>query len=1214
MSCFHPNPLQHGGSSQDLRMVPALSPETAPIDGRGMDALILFLEKYGELLNYYDSSNTIQGNWRPFVGRDISTILAGIAVNDFKNCLAVYYKYFDKIQVWDGDLQQHTKVLFDISFTLIDNVRDWFDRLPPNTAAKEMILREIDTALSYNLRDLVLYYLAAKKTYIPAHDFIDVSFTLAAGTEPFVPRDSEQILQTKFQAHWWKKFNQADVISSWNFYRDTYLPANLTSVTLFGDLAWSDEDGIQYASSSLRNLFTSIYNTYVRIITSAKSYFQESITNLSSHSAHNGLILSFLHLFGHSQRELNRLTDRHLNFYYKDVLRIKRRPPNPDIAHIVLTLAKNVSPQIIPIGTALLGKDGKGKELIFKTDGNITVQRCSIGALKTVFLDEDPASGGVWYADVANSADGMGKDLPPTDLSWFGFGSKQSVLSDDAKTMTEADLGFMVASPILTLSEGKRVVTLTLHVASFGSSVFAAGDLVGKLDLSITGEKGWIQLPALSSSSPSTQPNAVNIASNNIVLKFTIDETADAVVAYDPELHEGNYATSAPVVRALFKKTNDVSLYKKLAKVTISHIHIGVSVDNAVSCVLHSDQGSIDNKNPFMPFGPRPKKGSVFYFGSHEVFSKKLTSLTLKLSWLGTPADTTFYDYYAYLKGSTETSYIGLSNSSSSSSFSITGMVKDGVEVANNPSPTTLFSGGDDSAIVAERNIVFSNLFTESDPSMDEFTAFDPALRRGFVKLTLATPTKAFGHHVFSKIYTEQVIGFNATTNTLPNEPYTPLLNPLTFAYQAEETIVLGAGNDNSKGQFFQLFPFGHSEQNLGVASLMLPFTALDKTNSLHDLQGALHIGLSDAKPGEMINLYIECSEGSEDAALDAPKAIISYLSNNAWRSIDDSIYVDTTNNFLGSGILQFKVPPDMNDDNTIMSSSMRWLRIGVPNNYTAFPKLYAIFSNGVKTVYTGGADNGEHLAMPLVAQSINKLQVSLAEIKKVEQPFDSTDGRMIEGDQRYYTRVSERLRHKHRAITIWDYEKILLEEFSYLYKVKCLNHTDDVTETAPGAVRIITIPDMSKKSTGNLFMPMISNNKRQKIKSYVTKLNCPFADLQVQNPQYEAIKVKCEVKIKAGLDETAHIQMLKEDIDRFLAPWAFEEGRGIDFGGKMHRSQIIYFMEKLSYVDYVTDFLMDVYVNGIADTDLEEVKASTSRSILTTYRNHQIGTNVCAS
>jgi hypothetical protein len=268
-----------------------------------------------------------------------------------------------------------------------------------------------------------------------------------------------------------------------------------------------------------------------------------------------------------------------------------------------------------------------------------------------------------------------------------------------------------------------------------------------------------------------------------------------------------------------------------------------------------------------------------------------------------------------------------------------------------------------------------------------------------------------------------------------------------------------------------------------------------------------------------------------------------------------------------------------------------------------------------VKATFEDHANETSHLAAPLKAGTISKLFNSQAEIKKISQPYDSFDGRMQEQDNNYYTRVSERLRHKNRAITIWDYERLTLEQFSYLYKAKCLNHTNDVTETAPGCVRVIAVPDMSRKSTGNLFEPRISNNKRKKIKDYLGALNCPFADLQVQNPQYEAIKVKCEVKIREGLDVNAHIERLKTDVDKFLSPWAFDESRGIDFGGTMHRSQIIYFMEKLPYVDFVTDFFMDVYISNVLKIfNTDEVKATTSKSILTTYRLHQIGTNVCAS
>ena len=40
-----------------------------------------------------------------------------------------------------------------------------------------------------------------------------------------------------------------------------------------------------------------------------------------------------------------------------------------------------------------------------------------------------------------------------------------------------------------------------------------------------------------------------------------------------------------------------------------------------------------------------------------------------------------------------------------------------------------------------------------------------------------------------------------------------------------------------------------------------------------------------------------------------------------------------------------------------------------------------------------------------------------------------------------YYTRVGERLKHKNRAITPEDYEKVILDRFPGIFQVKCINN-----------------------------------------------------------------------------------------------------------------------------------------------------------------------------
>ena len=89
-------------------------------------------------------------------------------------------------------------------------------------------------------------------------------------------------------------------------------------------------------------------------------------------------------------------------------------------------------------------------------------------------------------------------------------------------------------------------------------------------------------------------------------------------------------------------------------------------------------------------------------------------------------------------------------------------------------------------------------------------------------------------------------------------------------------------------------------------------------------------VGIANVKAGQQLNIYFEMSEGSEDSSLDPTGIYWSYLSNNEWKPLKDLFLSDSTNDMLGSGIIRFLVPEDMNDDNTIMPSSIRWIRAAI--------------------------------------------------------------------------------------------------------------------------------------------------------------------------------------------------------------------------------------------------------------------------------------------
>ncbi|MFP3489066.1 hypothetical protein R0K20_15795, partial [Staphylococcus sp. SIMBA_130] len=104
------------------------------------------------------------------------------------------------------------------------------------------------------------------------------------------------------------------------------------------------------------------------------------------------------------------------------------------------------------------------------------------------------------------------------------------------------------------------------------------------------------------------------------------------------------------------------------------------------------------------------------------------------------------------------------------------------------------------------------------------------------------------------------------------------------------------------------------------------------------------------------------------------------------------------------------------------------------------------------------------------------------AGIKSVTQPFNSFGGKATEKDNEFYIRASERLRHKNRAVSLWDMEHLVLQAFPEVYKVKCLNHTCSTSFLSPGHVMVLVIPDTLNKNVYDIFQPTFSAAKLNEI------------------------------------------------------------------------------------------------------------------------------------
>ena len=261
----------------------------------------------------------------------------------------------------------------------------------------------------------------------------------------------------------------------------------------------------------------------------------------------------------------------------------------------------------------------------------------------------------------------------------------------------------------------------------------------------------------------------------------------------------------------------------------------------------------------------------------------------------------------------------------------------------------------------------------------------------------------------------------------------------------------------------------------------------------------------------------------------------------------------------------------------------------------------------GRKQIYPPENDTSR-LDTPLEAERINKLVVNSAAIKSLVQPYVSFEGRPKENEVGFRRRVSERLRHKGRAVTLFDHERMVLQQFPQIYKVKCLPHTRTVKENefsteetlitnAPGHVTLVVIPDITRFSIAEKLRPKASRSLLESIQLFLAERATPFMKMHVVNPRYQGISVSGKIAFIQGKDRLFYEKQLTQAILEFMTPWAFGELDRLSFGGRVYKSSILHHIERLPYVDYVIDFAIESEGKILEDDSV--IEADSEHSIL---------------
>ena len=1149
MGCTEKNPLKREGTSIITRMLAALATSYAKPDERQAADLLLFLRRYASYLNYHDSSTGKKnGDWELLMKMDISVTLAVLMKLDARKALDYKKLLYKRIKNASNDTnaRREFKYVFDLVFSCIKIIAEQYHQLPGSFEYKLVIKNIIETKILahlVNLDDLFGLVIA------------DNLVANIAGIDSSAPIATSSCFDFEFPG---------DIGEEW------VLPQPDQGLTI-PPLAGA-KDRIVFIIN--HNFFNAQVESLLKAVSviaeKAAALFTTTLTNYPSHTPHYALIIAFVKLFSIAQDDLNRYTQRHLDFYYKEALQLTNKKAEADLVHLLFELQKPVPKHLLNKGT--LFKGGKnsitGKELTYSLTEDIVFNKATVEKIQSLQV-LDRAKRIVAASPVAASTDGQGAKLSSPDKSWFTFG--------DPTTIKEANLGFAIASNILFLNEGTRTISITAKFEN-GTTSFADPSLVshsGYFTGKLTGNKGWHDVEMTVSA---------NAAGDQLIFSCTLGPTDPPIIPYTESIHKENIETDLPVLKIYLNQSLSFSYpYHLLSIDRLRSITADAEVSGVKDLVLSNNTGSIDASKPFKPFGEFPTTDASFYIGSKEIFQKNLTELS--------------FVFGNVIEHKRDVEY--LYNGTWDISHKLT-----------NNTDTLALSG---------------NVFPPAAKDFSKNAPLSATTNEGFIRLLLSSSRFSMDEYLDNvkeqinntkvKRTTDTQVTYQIETPAIAT-PEQLVLSSFSVNYKASAVIHLNNTSTIVNNRFLHLTPFGYSEVAFDAGQPSKKITLVPEIVN----DGELFVGLKNTEPEEVINILFQVAEGSSNPLRDVAQVKWYYLATgNNWREFKTQDIIDRTNDFSQSGIVTITLPPDICDQCTALQKGLYWIKAAVQQFPDAVCKMILVQAQAAQVMLVQDEEKQLEFSHTLPANTISKLITGDSAVKSITQPFDSFGGRPKETDEHFYLRVSERLRHKQRAITIWDYEHIILEKFPQISKVRCINHagfykdinnTDIFCENYPGHVTIITIPDFRNKTGINPLKPYTPVGLINNIDIYLNKIISPFVKLHLKNPQFEEIQLEFNVTFHENLDDAFYRQLLGKEIEKFLTPWAYDGASDISFGGKIIKSEALNFVEERPYVDFVTDFKMHHIIkragniHELEQRDIEEAIPSTARSLLVSYSN----------
>jgi hypothetical protein len=819
---------------------------------------------------------------------------------------------------------------------------------------------------------------------------------------------------------------------------------------------------------------------------------QDKLTELP---AHMQLFLVFIQLMQHANEQFKTLPLKHRNFYYQNILKFRRKDAVADKVFLTFELEENAENCLLKKGCQVsTDVDKQGSGLLYALEHNIIVNTAKVSKIHQLIGEQ------------------VIQFPPPSEEKVNTLVGESAFDSGNIQQQHYSSNEVYVFSDLLDLREGKRQITLLGSTQQF----------LNLAALAISTQDGWLSVQQAKTKQVEKGTYFV-LSATASELQIVLDTNFPAVCGLNLQRETG---------------VSGIKLTPKIGKAfTADNVRLTCQVTGLKKINIANSEGNLSAQKNISLFGFEPQVGACFYFSSEEIRYKKLSSLTLDSQWLPAAvpnltgfnvADDTFpdlnkiYQYYpapgrdhelikdmAYppmginsKKGNyiaTFTTSLSICNNKGQTQTLLTGkslftgLVNTALSL---PEPEVgIFAPQSASVVVTDELLDWSAYYQlkleQGDFLYQQYFLAENHQQQLQAKINITLSFLANAEPGEAEKLKQEVSNLQQQIGTV-YPPYTPEMRSLSLNYiTCSEVITLS--HKNELGNLV----------NYHQAISVLP---------------ALLFEVQPVKPAQTITLLLRIdSEVTSGIAAENMAADFTEDELKSWHwqyyqpgknhgSWHPAIVSQLENNTLyNSFLFSFKVPDSMEKNEL-------WLKLLLPEkwiqNQGVQQKISLQTQAAVASYQQQSTTVERDQSRPLPANSIKQFVIAQPNIKQVQQPYISFEGREKQTENELAIDANERLFNRARAVTVKDYETLILQQFPQVTQVNCISANQHqvwgkgANNQAENGLNIQISIQQESDSNDQIYI-LAEQQLLSQVKAFIQAHCSAFVDVLVSNIDY---------------------------------------------------------------------------------------------------------------